>query len=375
MTIANSPKPSAQEVLERRIIHGLACEWELALNVLDPLQQKLLRKPLFGLRDLKSKWGYWSADRNEICISRNLALNYPWDSVREVLLHEMAHQLTEQVFGAAGRSPHGTLFREACRLLRANPMASGTYKPLLDRIQEPSYTSRDRIMVRIKKLLALAESQNRYEAEAAMSKAYELIAKYNVDLLEHENRSDFISIFVGKPALRHPKEDYFLADMLQEFYFVRGLWVSVYVLEKSKMGRVLEISGTLQNIKMASYVYDFIHRYIHSQWVQYNKTKHFNRYCKSDFAIGIIEGFRSKLKSQSHKNKTIKNYFAIVRVKDSLLKQYFAYKYPHTVNIRKTVSPQNEDILNAGRKLGKQLVIAKGIVDKEIYPIRLITNK
>jgi hypothetical protein len=253
-------------------------------------------------------------------------------------------------------------------------MASETYKPLFDRIREPSATPQDRIMVRIKKLLALAESQNRYEAEAAMSKAHELIAKYNVDLLEHEDTSDFISIFVGKPALRHPKENYFLANLLQDFYFVRGLWVSAYVLEKGKLGRVLEISGRLPNIKMASYVNDFIQRYIHFQWVVYNKTKGFNRYRKSDFAVGIIEGFRSKLTSQSNKNEKLKNCFAIVRATDSLLAQYFDDKYPHTVSLKKTVSPQNETVLKDGKKLGKQLVIAKAIIDKRSHPVKCIAN-
>ena len=67
-----------------------------------------------------------------------------------------------------------------------------------------------------------------------MLKAHELIAKYNVDLLDAEDRRDVIGIFIGKPALRHPKEDYFLANLLQNFYFVRGLWVSAYVLDREK---------------------------------------------------------------------------------------------------------------------------------------------
>ncbi len=362
----------AIQELERRIIYGLAREWEIALGILTPVHQKLMRMPLFSIRDLSSKWGYWSATRNEICISRQLALNYPWDSVREILLHEMAHQFTTQVSGDMDKSPHGSLFKQACYLLRANPKASGAFRPLRDRIKNPEHDVMDRLMMRIKKLLALAESRNRYEAEAAMLKAHELIAKYNVDLLDNPQNDDLISVFLGQPALRHLKEEYYLANLLQDFYFIRGIWVSAFVLDKKKMGRVLEISGTAKNIQLATYVYEFMRRYIDAQWIVYNKTRGLNRYRKSDFAVGIIEGFRSKLTSYTGQNEKMKNYLAVVQKTDSELEHYFVYKYPHTANIRKTVSQQHQTIIKDGKKLGRQLVIAKGISVRNTGKVRLI---
>jgi hypothetical protein len=91
-----------------------------------------------------------------------------------------------------------------------------------------------------------------------MTKAHELIARHNIELNRHEDRRQFISIFIGSPALRHPREDYHLANLLQDYYFISGIWVSAYVIKKAKMGRVLEISGTMQNLKIAEYVHDFI---------------------------------------------------------------------------------------------------------------------
>ena len=205
-----------------------------------------------------------------------------------------------------------------------------------------------------------------------LEKAHELIAKYNVDHLDQGPDDDLISVFVGQPALRHPKEAYFLANLIQDFYFVRGLWICAYVRGKGKMGRVLEISGSIENIKLASYVYDFIRHYIDSQWSLYNKTKEFNRYRKSDFAVGVIEGFRSKLTSYTHQHNKIKTYLVVVRKTDSLLAQYFRYKYPHTVNIRKKVSHQNQTIVEDGKKIGKKLVITKGVEDRKSDGVRLI---
>jgi hypothetical protein len=219
-------------------------------------------------------------------------------------------------------------------------------------------------MLRVEKLMALAESCHRHEAEAAMAKAHELITKYNIDLLsEQSGQRDFASVFAGKPALRHSREDYRLAHLLQDFYFVRGIWVSACVLEKGKMGRVLEISGTLQNLKIASYVHDFVRGFIRNQWVEYNKDKRLNSHRKSDFAVGVIQGFRSKLE-QSQKQIENRDEFALIKLEDPLLASYLAYRYPRIVTFRRGVSSQDQKVLKDGERVGRKLVISKGITEK-----------
>ncbi|MCP4109571.1 MAG: DUF2786 domain-containing protein [Desulfobacteraceae bacterium] len=356
---------SIRESLEQRILHGLACEWEAVLWVLNPAHRKLMKKPMFSLRDMSNRLGYWSEKKREISFSRDFVLNHPWDSIREVLRHEAAHQFADQVLGAGDEPPHGPGFKKACSLLRANPEASGKYRTLHEQILHESPNSEDKIMIRIKKLMALAESRNRHEAEAAMFKAHELIAKYNIDLLTHKKNRDFVSIFLGKPALRHFREEYHLGHLLQDFYFVEGIWVSAYVIEKGKMGRVQEISGTVRNVKIAGYVYDFVRRYIDSGWAEYNKNKKLNRYRKTDFAVGIIEGFRFKMESENEKTEQGRNNDerALVRVEDPLLIKYMKYKYPHTTSFRRNVSSQDADVLQDGITAGKNMVISKGITE------------
>lgn len=353
-----------QETLERRILHGLSCEWDAALWVLKPEERALLRKPLISIRDLHSRWGYWSGQKKELCLSRDLVLNHPWDAVREVLLHEIAHQFAEQVLGVHKETYHGPSFQKACHRLRANPKASGNFKPLWERISGNEMDETDKLLLRVKKLLALAQSHNRHEADAAMLKAHELIAKYNLNLFSEGQNRNFFSVFVGSPALRHHREEYHLAHLLQDFYFVQGIWVSAYVLNKMKLGRVLEISGTKQNIQIASYVYDFVRHFIQSQWESFNSSRKLNRYRKTDFAIGIIEGFRSKLEGKRVLLTEQKEQLALIKLEDPLLSKYIAYKYPHTVTYSRYISTQDESIIKAGRKLGKELVISKGITEK-----------
>lgn len=351
------------EYLEQSILYGLVCEWEHAARSLDGHYRQAIRRPSFSLGDMKSKLGRWSGSKNEIRLSRDLVLNHSWDSVREVLLHEMAHQFACQVFGAWYEKSHGPTFRKACDILRADPKASGSYAPLDERILSETHDESDKILVRIKKLMALAQSRNKHEAEAAMIKAHQLIAKYNVDLLERKERRNYVSIFIGDPALRHFREEYHLAGLIQDYYFVEGIWVPAYVIAKGKMGRVLEISGTESNVRMADYVHAFVCHFTDSSWSKYNKGKKLGRYRKSDFAVGIIEGFRSKLEAQHEENGAPEQTHALVKIRDPLLAEYLHYRYPRLRSFRRNGSSQDDDIYNDGIQVGKKLVIAKGITD------------
>ncbi len=349
-----------QESLERRILHGLSCEWDTALWVLPSSYEDQMRKPLFAIQDMNNQWGYWSRKNREIVMSRSLVLEHSWNAVRQVLKHEMAHQFAEEVLGARNEPPHGPCFKESCYHLRADPAASGNFRLLDEKGLKDSKNHEDKMMVRIKKLMSLAQSRNQHEAEAAMTKAHELVDKYNMDLIRLEEGRNFVSVFLGKPMLRRFREEHRLAYLLGEFYYVYVLWVSTYVMDKGKMGRVLEISGTEKNVKIASYVYDFVNRFIESQWREYNKKKGLNRYRRTDFALGVLEGFEQKLKSQSEQRASGTGY-GIIKVEDPLLKKYAAYRYPHIFTNRGKPLRQDAEVRDAGEKVGNKLVISKGI--------------
>ncbi|MEW6441022.1 MAG: DUF2786 domain-containing protein, partial [bacterium] len=351
---------------ERRLLRGLAFEWEAALWVLRLPHRQAMRRPLFSLGDMKKRWGVWDRERREISISRDLVHGHSWDSVREVLHHEMAHQLADEVLGSDGQPAHGPAFQQACRLLRANPRASASWQPLDERILRQGTSGPAKRLVRVKKLLALAESPDRHEAEAAMAKAHELMARYNLDLVEQRLPRDFVTAFAGKPRIRHPAEDYHLANLLQEFYFVRCMWVPAYVLDRDRSGRVLEISGTPQNVRLAGYVFDFVRGFVECQWSAYNRERKLHRARRTDFAIGILRGFRSRLIAQQQERAaagTGKG-AALIVLKDPLLEEHMAYMYPRVTTVRRGPSRQDRRVLDAGFRAGQELVIHQGIEER-----------
>ncbi|MEJ2642362.1 MAG: DUF2786 domain-containing protein [Desulfosarcinaceae bacterium] len=357
------PSETLQIELERRILHGLRLEWQNACDDLPDEMATRMRPPLFRLSGAEGRLGGWNPDRGEIFLSRRLVLNHPWDAVCDVLRHEMAHQLVDALWPGSGERPHGIRFRQACRLLRAVPDASGTYPTLDQRVYEEGASPDDRILRRIRKLMALSDSPNIHEAEAAMVKAHALIAKYNLDLAACETNRHFVSVFLGRPALRHFREAYTLGQLLQHHYFIEAVWVPAYVVAKGKMGRVLEISGTRANVQIAAYVYDFVHIYIDGAWTRYRAGRKLSRHRKTDYAIGVIEGFSAKLDppeaSAADSHSDIR---ALVRRDDVALTRYLTARYPRLSRVQRG-GRMDPEIHAAGKAEGRRMVISKGLSD------------
>ncbi len=367
---------SVQSSFERQVLRGLLAEWENALWLLPDSLRRSIKRPLFSIRDMPARLGCWSREKREITLSREMVSSHAWDDVKEVLLHEMAHQVAHEGLQAASEPDHGDSFRHACRLLRANPAASGTYPPLHVRLHQGEVLNdRDRIVVRIHKLMALAESSNPNEAQAAMRKAHELIYRHNVNLIARGADRDYQSIFVGKPRLRHFRESYHLAHLLQDYYFVQGMWIQAWVLEKGRMGRVLEISGTRKNVRIADYIHAAICRYIDKAWADYRANKGLNRYRKTDFAIGIIEGFKATLQQASTTGSQGADTHLPARIEDHALTRYLADRYPHVRSFSRRGPAHDARVLADGTESGRRLIIARGITRQDGFKDNFLDYK
>jgi hypothetical protein len=190
-------------------------------------------------------------------------------------------------------------------------------------------------------------------------KAHQLIARHHIDLLALEKERRFVSCLVGPAALRHTRDRYALANLIQDFYFVQGVWVPVYVLEKGKMGRVLEVSGTPENVEMASYVYDYIRHYVDGQWRVFSGGN--GRRRKVDFALGVYDGFRKKLTPPEKNLPDGSDERAVVSMDDPQLRRYLKHRYPHIRSFRRQGGGVDQGAMDAGIEAGENLVIAKGI--------------
>ena len=169
---------------------------------------------------------------------------------------------------------------------------------------------------------------------------------------------------MGKPALRHFREHYSLSHLLQDFYFVYGVWVPAYVLEKERVGRVLEITGRIQNVKIACYVHDFVVRFMDARWEDYTRHNRLNRHRKTDFAVGILEGFRKRLASPGKAAKGDDTGLCLMKAEDRELQSQVARRYPRLRQIRAAQTGRDEKVLQDGIRIGRNLVVHKGIEER-----------
>src|SRR5688572_29625009 len=70
-----------------------------------------LARPVIHVAPLESLWGRWDPEIRTLTISEKLIENYPWETVIEILKHEMAHQFVTDI--CRSDEAHGPLFEDA----------------------------------------------------------------------------------------------------------------------------------------------------------------------------------------------------------------------------------------------------------------------
>lgn len=370
-----------QEKLENSVLKGLQMEWNHIHKNIPKGHRHDIRLPQFTLFDGKAEsskstdkgfvgrgtLAHWNENRYMISFRRSFVLNAEWGFVCDVLAHEMAHQLAATFEGSKQETAHGPLFQKACTIVKADPAASSyiNYYAPRSGLAVPQKQV-DKLIKKVKKLMQLAESKNEHEASAAAAKANDLITRYNLNILDQNQKQQYISVHLGTPQLRQAPGAYEVTHILEKHYFVQIVWISSWVKEKEKMGHVAEATGTPSNIEIASYVHDYIHNYINTQWEAYKKSGRVQGNRKASFARGIAKGFMEKLLQQQ--KTTVQDYTQtsgkeLVTLTDRNLDKHVTDRYSGLQRFsRKTsVDPSTYD---AGKQAGQNLNISRGVHHK-----------
>lgn len=304
-----------------------------------------LRRPLFELilGDGVGNLGEWSLTHRTIRLSKRMVYNESWGVVLEVLKHEMAHQYAHEVLGAVDEAPHGPAFRVACEKMGIDPSASGPVKVSAEE---------DRILRRVTKLMALAESPNQHEAEAAAAAAQRLMLQYNLGAppADHSFRH------LGVLSTRLLEADRWLATILDKHFFVSAIWVPTYDMNTHKEGKILEICGTAPNLELAAYVYDFLKRTADRLWTTLKAKGQLTGNDKSRYTAGLMRGFFEKLEASA---KTCKEE-GLVWVGDPALDAWFGRRHPRVVR-KKYGGNAATPAYEFGREHGRDIVLHKPV--------------
>ncbi len=305
--------------------------------------------PLFPVSHGAVRLGRWDQQGRILGISERHIWEHPWDEVLETLRHEIAHQVAHELLGAADETPHGPTFAQACKLVGAQAAASG--RPgTMDRSEA------DRILGKVRKLLALAASPNAHEAENAMAAANTLLLKYNLELTG-STHSNYGYRRVGRSAAALPVEWKLVASILSRFFFVECIWVSVYNARRDRQERMLELVGGETNLELAAYVHDFLQNASEALWTQQRRSlKQAGPTARREFVAGVLMGFKDKLQAERATNAGK----GLVWVGDPELKHWFRERHPSTRSlsgggVRRGAAHE------AGMEAGRSLRIHKGM--------------
>jgi predicted SprT family Zn-dependent metalloprotease len=314
--------------------------------------KKRLATPAFVLSDAPTRLGRWVSIDRTIEMSRRLVLKEPWGVVVEVLKHEMAHQFVFEVLGKHDESAHGPAFRDVCERLGIDASAAGM--PVATTQSEDDA----RVLSRIAKLLALAESANVNEAQAAMSAAQRLMLKHNLESIADPRRPHAYGFrHLGKPTGRVTEHERLLGAILGKHFFVEVIWVPVYRPAEGKRGSVLEVCGSPTNLEMAAYVHAFLTHTSEHLWREHKRQKKIRGdRDRRTFLSGVMIGFLEKLNAQIPENREK----GLVWVGDADLASFYRTRHPRIVHVRHAAQRRSE-AHHHGREAGRKIVLHKPV--------------
>jgi hypothetical protein len=312
-----------------------------------------LRVPSFEWNQSETEWGAWVRGARVLRLSQQL-IHGSWGQLTEILKHEMAHQYVDEVLGARdAEGPHGATFRRVCIERGIDSSATGAPRNPGD-LEEPEQHSTLR---RIEHLLALAQSDNQHEAEAAMSKARQLMLKYNLEEAALGRVSSYTFRHLGKPTGRRMAWQRRLANIMSEFFFVDVIMVPVYRPLEKKRGSVIEAIGTRANLEIAEYAHDFLERTALQLWRTHKqKERSKSDREKQSFLYGVMAGFSDKLERDAKKSQQE----GLIWLGDPELGRYFRARHPHIRHVSGRGNVKGE-AYSAGHSAGGRIVLHRGV--------------
>ena len=348
-----------------------------------------LAVPAFRISDSRAILGSWDPDTRTISISSILINEYSWDSVINVLKHEMAHQYVHEHMGREMEQPHGHSFTEACQkfgvLFPFNTSSGDTPKVFTAAGQHDCDPGYDRKVGKVRKMLSLAGSGNRHEAAAAMSKANRFIRKYNLERLDSREQARYCYEIINTGKKRLHAIERRIAGLLMDYFYVDIVYAELFDPERLEAHKTIELLGTLENVAIARHVYDFLRHRVELLWQNYRKAYNIPGRLRKTYILGLLQGFREKLETEERKHDLsagrpagrdkYKTLSALIVAKDPGLLEYMAQRFPR---LRK-VQYRSSRIFcahtyTAGKSEGRKITIHKAVKHEDGNLGRLLGN-
>lgn len=328
-----------------------------------------LLPPTLGLHAGEHRLGFWQGATRTLSLAEELVMTRPWGVVLEILKHEMAHQYVHEILGRTDETAHGASFQAVCAKLGIDATASGLPHETEARGREAADSAEAKLLQRVARLLALAESSNLHEAEAAMKEAQRLLLKHNLDAgrartghaagapghagATDRARRSYSFRHLGAVRARVDESARLVAMILGRHFFVEAIWVQSYDAAAGRRGSVLEICGSVDNLELAAYVHDFLHAAGERLWAEHKRRTGLRLDGeRRTYLAGVMLGFAERLSQQEEAQRTE----GLVWRGDADLDTFFRRRHPHIRRVYQKGQPRSE-ARQEGQRAGRELVL------------------
>lgn len=328
--------------------------------------------PFIRISDNSRQYGSWDESTRTLSLSRKLIESQSWDVVLEIFKHEMAHIWVTERRGMNAEEPHGPYFQEACRRLAVASWARGAtveIDPETARSQHKRLNDeQERQMRRVEKLLSLAQSSNAHEAALAMDRARALSLEYQFERSQKQRVHSYVLINHFKKTM--PAHQNAIASLLCTHFYVDCVARSQYDAASAQQHKVLEILGTLENIRTAEYVYWFLWNQLPLLWKTYCGDSRGKRSSQRSFYLGVLNGFHEKLsKRKQGEEQAEANIWALAtqdtkaleRIVQNELKAFVRERYPRLHRGGGGSRSVEGEAYTSGQRRGRELEIRQGL--------------
>lgn len=327
---------------------------------------KGLKPANFRLSEGTTTLGTWNSETRTIALSRALISSAPWEVVCQVLRHEMAHQIADELLG--GDEVHGPKFQAACLMIWVEPWARNPKIEMGDDLTESNLKTLDwskfaslsqdpevqKLRERLKKLLALSESSNPHEASIALSKAMKLQSERMISPTEGEQ--DFETRIIRPKKKRLERHYSKVGAILAKHYHVRIIYCREFDANLLESFQTMEILGPSQSVELAEHVYFFLLQTLETQF-RLEQKKSPTPLKRKSYFDGILAGVSEQLTAQAKGITIPPSAKALALQSEALLNEYFSKRHPRILNRSFSGSIQDGGSFEMGKQKGRDLHI------------------
>lgn len=343
-----------------------------------------LLPPVLRLSKSASRLGTWSNEKREICLSSLFIAENGWPVVLQVFKHEMAHQLCAELWQQA-QAGHGKSFHKACQILAVDApfrkagvdLAEGLPEAL--RSRQGQNSAEERLHQRIRKLLALAASDNEHEAGLALSRASALLARHRLDAATLSGQNSFCHESINTGRQRLPRYRSAICSLLLEHFAVRVIIARTYDQHRNIELKTVELLGRSQDVAIARHCYHFLEERLPALWrAQGRCFSGQGSRARNSYFLGLIAGFRETLAGEKNKSPELSSAAqtsavqacALMRSEEQL-SRFVAERFPRLRSQRQQGARLARAAYGAALQEGRKLRLSAPLSDACAVPAAL----